>query len=165
MGKYCDEKRGRRRDERGRKERAEEERNCTARVSYRVITILGHFHPFPLSPSPASSLSPTPSHRPRRLLTLNFLSCITALRLSSGVKKNKWKKQAERERPYLRKRGASSNLSISLVVRLPTVVLRPRCIFFYNERESMTGARSIPRHFTAAKRRIPTEIYIRNGAQ
>ena len=50
MGKYCDEKRGRRRDARGRKERAEEERNCTARVSYRVITIPGHFHPPPPPP-------------------------------------------------------------------------------------------------------------------
>lgn len=57
-------KRGRRRDERGREERAEEERNCTARVSYRVITILGHFHPLPsLSPSPASPAL-SPSHPP-----------------------------------------------------------------------------------------------------
>lgn len=89
MGKYCDEKRGRRRDERGWEERAEEERNCTARVSYRVITILGHFHPLPpLSSSPTFTLPSTPSpSSPRRLLTLNFLSCITALRLSSRVKK------------------------------------------------------------------------------
>lgn len=148
MGKYCDEKRGRRRDERGRKERAEEERNCTARVSYRVITILGHFHPFPLSPSTGFLPLSCPSHRPRRLLTLNFLSCITALRLSSGVKKKiyKWKKPAERERPYLRKRGASSNLSISLVVRLPTVVLRllhPRCFFFLLQRTRKHDRRAI----------------------
>lgn len=144
MGKYCDEKRGRRRDERGREERAEEERNCTARVSYRVITILGHFHPlpplFPRHRLPPSHPPIYPSRRPRRLLTLNFLSCITALRLSSRVKKKKykWKKPAERTISPLpaRKRSASSNLSISLVASVsspsrPLVLVASFLFFFF----------------------------------
>lgn len=54
-----------------------------------------------LTPSSPSSLPSSLSHHPRRrLLTLNFLSCITALRLSSRVKKiYKWKDcQGEREK-------------------------------------------------------------------
>jgi len=125
MGKYCDEKRGRRRDERGREERAEEERNCTARVSYRVITILGHFRPLhPLSSSPASSLPSTHPTLPPSATSSDIKLFIVHNGASSFVKskkkeKYKWKKLAERTTLPARKRGASSNLSISLVGLFP----------------------------------------------
>lgn len=99
MGKYCDEKRGRRRDERGWKERAEEERNCTARVSYRVITILGHFHPSSLpSPPPpptAATLSqPATSSDIKLFIVHNGASSFVG-----SKKKYKWKKLEERTTP------------------------------------------------------------------
>lgn len=132
----------------------------------------GTFTPHPLPPLLVTGFLPPvhpiqPSRRPRRLLTLNFLSCITALRLSSRVKKKKkykWKKPAaERTTLPARKRGASSNLSISLVGLFPppSRPLSPpplSCffpfffhIYIYSERGSMTGARSIPRRFTAKR--------------
>lgn len=127
----------------------------------------GTFTPFP--PFPRHRLPPSrppiqPSRRPRRLLTLNFLSCITALRLSSRVKKkegniNGKKPARRRERPSLRGKGV-----LRQICRSPSSVSSPgrplsplpppvaSCFsffFFYNERGSMTGARSIPRRFTA----------------
>lgn len=141
MGKYCDEKRGRRRDERGREERAEEERNCTARVSYRVITILGHFHPLPLSSSPASSLSPTHPILPPSATSSDIKLFIVHNGASSFVKskkkkKYKWKKPARRrERPCLRGKGV-----LRQICRSPSSVSSPgrplspslhSCFFFF----------------------------------
>jgi len=110
MGKYCDEKRGRRRDERGREERAEEERNCTARVSYRVITILGHFRPLhPLSSSPASSLPSTHPTLPPSATSSDIKLFIVHNGASSFVKSKKKRningRNWRRERPCLRGKG------------------------------------------------------------
>lgn len=116
MGKYCDEKRGRRRDERGRTERAGEERNCTARVSYRVITILGHFYPLPpLSPphitAPASLSPSTPT-------TSSDIKLFIVHNGASSFARNKKKKKEKRkeklnrgtgkERSYFRKEKGGS---------------------------------------------------------
>lgn len=99
---------------------------------------------FTPSPSPRHWLPPSrppiqSSRRPRRLLTLNFLSCITALRLSSRVKKKKkykWKKPARRrERPCLRGKGV-----LRQICRSPSSVSSPgrplspslhSCFFFF----------------------------------
>lgn len=114
-------KRGRRRDERGWAERAGEERNCTARVSYRVITILGHFHPSPPTLSITGFLPLTRLPLPPSATSSDIKLFIVHNGASSFVKskkkkeKYKWKKPAERTTLPARKRGASSNLSISLV--------------------------------------------------
>lgn len=95
---------------------------------------------FTPSPSPRHRLPPShppiqPSRRPRRLLTLNFLSCITALRLSSRVKKKKekykWKKPARRrERPCPRGKEVLRQICRSPPVGLfPLVTLCARRFF------------------------------------
>lgn len=185
MGKYCDEKKeedvetsGGGREGQKKKEIALPGFHIESLRSSGTFTpsppSLHHRLP-PLPPSPTRR----PFHRPRRLLTLNFLSCITALRLSSKVKKkNKKKKEYINGRNRRRERTTPSCLRGKGVLRQicrspssaspPDRSSPPSLLFFYGERESMTSARSIPRRFTAktaAKRGIPTEIYICNGAQ
>lgn len=81
---------------------------------------------------------------------------------------------AERTTLPARKRGASSNLSISLVGHPPPAALCLRrfflvFLFFFIANAEAWQARDRSqdalRRNAAAKRGIPTEIYIRNGAQ
>lgn len=95
----------------------------------------GTFTPLP-SPPLRHHRPPPPSRSPRRLLTLNFLSCITALRLSSGVKKKyKWKKLEERTTPacgkgVLRQICRSSSRPSLWPSPLTPLALR-FCLFFF----------------------------------
>lgn len=141
MGKYCDEKRGRRQDERGREERAEEERNCTARVSYRVITILGHFHPSPLSivtgflpfhpPRPTLSPSATSSDIKLFIVHNGASSFVKSKKKKKAKYIYKWRKTGgERERPCLRAEKGCFVKFVDLPRRsLPPAVPPPRRFF------------------------------------
>lgn len=170
MGKYCDEKKRKtsRRAGAGGKGRRRKKLHCPGFISSHYDPRALSPPPLPLSitgfPPPSLPLTRHPFHRPRRLLTLNFLSCITALRLSSKVEKKKikkgiykWKKPAERENDPLlsaRKRGASSNLSISLVCLAPWP-LSPAVATFFLRRTRKHDKRAID----------PKTLYGENGSE
>lgn len=126
----------------------------------------GTFTPSPpLSSSPASSLLSTHPILPPSATSSDIKLFIVHNGASSFVKskkkkkKYKWKKPARRREPWLRGKGV-----LRQICRSPSSVSSPgrllsssllSCflpsLFFYSERGSMTGGRSIPRRFTAKR--------------